>query len=166
MTPPANAPEEAQQVGVPEHLTTRIAHGLDELEKPDRRICSAEHGSDQQRCRLPLYCSGPHTSQTDNRDTLKFTEMNIVPTASRLFVRASMLTLRPHGSSNCQRFWTPMVYYGALIYYIQEMAMILLKAEIGLRSKTEQDLLHSAHSVPKTRKHTHSKTAPFAYQPL
>ena len=36
-----------------------------------------------------------------------------IPTANRLFVSASMLTLRPHGSSSCQRFWTPMMDYAA-----------------------------------------------------
>jgi hypothetical protein len=37
---PADAPEEAQQVGVAQHVAARVAHGLDELEQPDGSICT------------------------------------------------------------------------------------------------------------------------------
>lgn len=40
---PADASEEPQQVGIPDHVSPLIAHGFDELVEPDGRVC--EHGA-------------------------------------------------------------------------------------------------------------------------
>lgn len=36
---PADAPEEAQQVGVWQHVTLVIAHGFDKLDEPNGSVC-------------------------------------------------------------------------------------------------------------------------------
>lgn len=80
------ASKETEQVRIVQHLSLFIAHRFDELDKPYGRVCNSD----------------PARSVSDIASRKAFgkqRQVALAPTARRLFVRASMFTRRPTGSS-------------------------------------------------------------------
>lgn len=90
---PADSPEESKQMSIMQHLALLVAHGFDELHKPDGGICKA----------------ADHTVNLAQQEACRAIQATrAVPTARRLFVKASMFTRLPTGSRSGQRPCTPI----------------------------------------------------------
>lgn len=116
----ADAAEEADDVGIADHLATVIPHRAHKLKEPHGCICRAKKGQ-QVQClrthnsggawRLRREVAGrlvPFKRVLKSHRSARSAFRKLSPTASRLFCSASILIRRPTGSSSCQSPVTPM----------------------------------------------------------
>ena len=113
---PADSSEEAHQVGISQHFSSLIAHGLDELEEPPGRICSCRQVNAE--CAIAHFFQGMSHEKlrqmcaptlARNKLPQSHAMHSHAPTARRRPVRASTDMRCPYGSSRSHSLLTPMI---------------------------------------------------------
>ena len=82
---PADSSEEAHQVGISQHFSSLIAHGLDELEEPPGRICSWEQVNAE--CAIAQFFQGMSYDNLRQNVRVHPCEKRITPVSHHAFSR-------------------------------------------------------------------------------